>query len=77
MVLEYQRKEKLGLVFSRGHKLLHIAMKVKVIGTHGTDGVGMIRAISFYHGTQYIDIVWASREEYKLGAGQKVRFTKE
>lgn len=78
MTLEYLRKEDhLGLVFSRGNKLLQLAMKVKVIGTIGKEGLGMIRTINFHDGTQFVDIVWLEPMGYELKPGQKVKFTKE
>lgn len=77
MVLEYLREDPWGLVFSRGNKLLHLAMKVKVIGTIGKEGLGMIRSINFHDGAQFIDIVWVEHLGYTLKPGQKVKFTKE
>ena len=77
MIRSFSRIDCFGLIFSSGRKPFTLTLKVRVIGTYGTHGLGMIDRINYVHGTQYINIQWASPNGYDLKEGDKVKFTKE
>lgn len=75
MEFEYSKQGPAGLIFNTGNKLIDLGMKVKVTGTNGPEGRGVVRGITYANGMQFLTIDWVTKEGYQLTSGQKVKFT--
>jgi hypothetical protein len=76
MIAEFVGNEAKGLMFKHS-KPIELSNRVRVVGTRGLLGYGMIIAIVLQGKEQCINISWASPTPYELKPGDKVKFTRQ
>lgn len=77
MILKVKEVRPDGFVLE-GQNNVYISNKVRVSGTTGLKGYGMVRAITWQDDSKIVNICWAhSLYEPNIKIGDEIKFTRE